>query len=189
MLSLENVLLIGPLYSTAFFLKAKLRAHANRQILKCLWYVMFPFFAKKKKKGSHATFPFFLYFCSKVQRYQFWIPRDDPFVIAVGVWLTEILMTKYYKSCYCLTLDATTTRSIKSTGLPLNNSWWNRKGPTTSSYERRFLLFFLNQQCNGKKVMVKLYKKQHSVWKSLKKSHSIVRAKRATFTYWVKCQK
>ena len=94
-------------FNSLLFLKAKLRAHANRQILKCLWYVMFPFFAKKKKKGSHAIFPFFLYFCSKVQRYQFWIPRDDPFVIAVGVWLTEILMTKYYKSCYCLTLDAT----------------------------------------------------------------------------------
>ena len=126
-------------------------------------------FCQEEKKGSHATFPFFLYFCSKVQRYQFWIPRDDPFVIAVGVWLTEILMTKYYKSCYCLTLDATTTRSIKSTGLPLNNSWWNRKGPTTSSYERRFLLFFLNQQCNGKKSWSN-YIKSNTVFENCPKS-------------------
>ena len=128
-------------------------------------------FLPRRKKGSHATFPFFLYFCSKVQRYQFWIPRDDPFVIAVGVWLTEILMTKYYKSCYCLTLDATTTRSIKSTGLPLNNSWWNRKGPTTSSYERRFLLFFLNQQCNGKKSWSN-YIKSNTVFENRPKSRN-----------------
>lgn len=43
-----------------------------------------------------------------------------------------------------------TTRSIKSTGLPLNNSWWNRKGPTysdtTTPYERSFLLFFPTMQ-------------------------------------------
>lgn len=119
--------------------------------MKCLWYVMLPFFAKKKKSRIFScNIPIFLVFFQSAtvsilnpERWSVCYCRAPQ----ARVWLTEILMTKYYKSCYCLIRYYAVHQKH---GLPLNNSWWNRKGPTysdtTTPYERSFLLFFPTMQ-------------------------------------------
>ena len=54
-----------------------------------------------------------------------------------------------------------------------------------SSFNRRWMSWSKSMFASWSKFWKKIRFQYHSVWKSLKKSHSILRAKRATFTFWV----
>ena len=61
---------------------------------------------------------------------------------------------------------------------------------STNSFSFQKQLVFYNWNCMSKCTKIEKKSNQsppivHSVWKSQKKSHSTLRAKRATFTFWV----
>ena len=84
-------------------------------------------------------------------------------------------VVRYTLNCKCTTIKDTCT------GCPSKSWTLDNHNFKKSNWESGFLYFKVVEILESNVVLVVV----HSVWKSQKKSHSKLRAKRATFSFWV----
>ena len=93
-------------------------------------------------------------------------------------WLHDRLEARWQFAGYRPYFDHLSSRLGAANG-------WCQNHAGTGICDEDFMPRIWIQQWRFKKFTISGNQVRHNVWKSLKKSHSTLRAKRATFTYWV----